>query len=232
VTGTFTRTRTLALVMMLGASGCASWISSDVRLHDDFRSYPLDWKGTDGSRVGPWTVRFAGYGSVEVSHVTGGGKAMRLSTLPSVRRDETHAAMVIGPEFAGPYDLQVALVTERQLRLNDPPNPWEVAWLVWQYTDDAHFYYFIAKPNGWELGKRDPAYPGGQRFLASGTSPQFPIGSWYNVHLRVEQPGHNSVWVDNARIADFDDSERPYDHGRIGFYLEDAVAAFGNVQLR
>lgn len=207
-------------------------MSSDIRLHDDFRSYPLDWKGTDGSQVGPWSVRFAGFGSVDLVHVVGSGKAMRLSTLPSVVHDETHAAMVVGPEFGGPYDLEVSMLTERQLRLNEPPNPWEVAWLVWEFADNAHFYYFIPKPNGWELGKRDPAYPGGQRFLASGTSPRFPIGAWYRVHVRVEQPGQSSVWVDGHRIASFTDTERPYDRGRIGFYLEDAVASFRDVQLR
>ncbi len=232
MTGTAGQLRALAVVAMLGASGCASWISSDVRLHDDFRAYPLDWKGIDGSQVGPWSVRFAGYGGVGFARVNGGGNVMRLATLPSSRANETHAALVVGPEFAGPYDLDVSMLTERQLRTNGPPNPWEVAWLVWNYTDDAHYYYFIPKPNGWEIGKRDPAYPGGQRFLATGTSPQYPVGVWYRVRLRVEQPGVSSLWVDGRKIATFADVERPYDRGRIGFYLEDAVAAFADVQLR
>lgn len=34
--------------------------------------------------------------------------------------------------------------------------------------------------------KRDPAYPGGQRFLATGRT-TYPVGGWYDV--RVEQRG-------------------------------------------
>ena len=224
--------RLMVIASLLGAAGCAAGLSPETRLHDDFRSYAIDWKGVDGAQVGPWTVRFAGFGTVEIAHLADGGRAMRLSPRMSQSADETHAALVVGPEFAGPYDLDVSLLTERQLRVNGPPNPWEVAWVVWQYTDDAHFYYFIPKPNGWEIGKRDPAYPGGQRFLASGTTRQFPIATWYRVRLRVEQPGRSSIWVDGQRVAEVSDVERPYAAGRIGFYLEDAVAAFGDIQLR
>ena len=70
-------------------------------------------------------------------------------------------------------DMTTTLGTVRQVR-NGPANPWEVAWLLWHYTDDQHFYSIVLKPNGWELGKEDPAYPGAQRFLATGApSPRF-----------------------------------------------------------
>jgi len=48
-----------------------------------------------------------------------------------------------------------------------------VAWVVFRYIDDDHFYHLALKPSGWELGKTDPSYPGGQRFLTTGTLPQF-----------------------------------------------------------
>jgi hypothetical protein len=38
--------------------------------------------------------------------------------------------------------------TDKQLRQNSTPNPWEVAWIMWRYQDDWHHYYFIFKPNG------------------------------------------------------------------------------------
>ena len=88
--------------------------------------------------------------------------------------DESHASLVVGPAITGDFTLKVSTATTRQLRTGSPPNPWEVAWVLWHYTDNSHFYYFVAKPNGWELGKEDPAYPGAQRFLATGATPVIP----------------------------------------------------------
>ena len=31
--------------------------------------------------------------------------------------------------------------------------------MLWRFLDDNHFYYLVLKPNGWEIGKADPAYP-------------------------------------------------------------------------
>lgn len=231
-----TAARTVAIAFACAAgvtelTGCASWMSSDIRLHDDFRSYPVGWRGTDGDVFGPWRVIFAGYGTAEIARIQG-RTALRLSTLGSATPAETHAALVVGPEFAGSYDVRVAMLTERQLRAPGAPNPWEVAWFVFQYTDAEHFYYFIPKPNGWELGKRDPAYPGGQRFLATGETPAYHVGAWCDLRLRVERPGHFVIWLDGIRVGAFDDAERPYALGRIGFYLEDASAAFTDLRLR
>lgn len=96
---------------------------------------------------------------------------------PSAQPAETHASLALGPETTGDVAVQVDMATTRHLRTGSAPNPWEVGWLLWRITDPQHFYYFIPKPNGWELGKADPAYAGGQRFLATGDWPQFPLGS-------------------------------------------------------
>ena len=73
----------------------------------------------------------------------------------------------------GDLDFTIRLRTLAQRRRGQP-NPWEVGWLLWRYTDNDHFYSFIVKPNGFELGKQDPAYPGRQRFLAYAYAPAFP----------------------------------------------------------
>ena len=90
------------------------------------------------------------------------------------------------------YSFSANIVTTAQLRSPDntpptpqnpdsKPNPWEVGWLLWCFSPDPthpydpsptsnsnfRFYALTLKPNGWEVSKQDPAYPGGQRFLKS-----------------------------------------------------------------
>ena len=110
------------------------------------------------------------------------------------------------------------------------PNTWETAWAMWHYTDNTHFYYLILKPNGWELGKGDPKYAGAQRFLATGSSPKFPIGSWNEIE--VTQTGAAiDVSVDGEHLTHFVDEERPYLNGAIGMYCEDSRVYFDDLSV-
>lgn len=181
----------------------------------------------DGEAFGPWRSAFAGHGCTKV-RTDGRTKWLELRPAAVRSRHDTLASLVLGPSFRGPLTLSADLATAAQLRRGDPPNSWEAAWLVWHYADDEHFYYFIPKPDGWELGKRDPAYPGGQRYLATGASPVFPVGAWTSV--RVFQTRDSiRVYAGGALLAEFTDRERPYRSGRIGLYTEDAQVLFRNV---
>jgi len=183
----------------------------------------------DGSTIGVWQFVYNGYGCngfVAANANTMLFEQPATSTSPA----ETHGSLVIGPYISGDFTLQVSVATTAQLRVNSAPNAWEVAWVLWHYTDDSHFYYFVPKPNGWELGKEDPAYPGAQRFLASGTSPSFPIGPWHRT--RVVQSGQTiQVFVNDLLITTFTDRERTYSSGRVGLYNEDAEVYFDNVSV-
>ena len=103
--------------------------------------------------------------------------------------------------------------------------------MIWDYTDNDHFYYFIPKPNGWELGKRDPAFPGGQKFLATGTNIKFPIQKWYTVKILQDANKKISVWVNGQKIVSYLDNQKPYTQGYVGFYTEDASVNFDDVSL-
>ncbi len=179
----------------------------------------------DGGKFGPWTVGYAGYGCVSV-------KPGLLNLIPKVAvvPSETHGCVALGPVTSGDLSLQVTVHTVKQIRTGSTPNDWEVGWVLWNYTDDDHFYSLLLKPTGWELGKEDPAYPGSQRFLAVGNTPKFPIGVDYKVKI-VQTGSLITAYVNNVIISQFMDSERPYKSGQIGLYCEDSSVNFSNVIL-
>ncbi len=217
-----------------------------VGFFENFSSYPLDTCFPDLTVFGPWLSQFNGYGCNKIEHDPSNSpnKLLSMAPLASQSSSETHAGLVLlappergGPSFTGPLPFQADLYTVSQLRATlpspeaAPPNPWEVAWVFWNYTDNDHFYYFIPKPNGWELGKKDPDYPGGQRFLATGSAPTFPIARWYTVKVIHDSANTISVYVNNALLTTFTDTERPYTAGKLGLYTEDAKVYFDNVSV-
>jgi hypothetical protein len=179
----------------------------------------------DGQSVGEWLLSFGGYGCNSVQSFSDGKAVIGLSPKAASSPGETHSALALGRTVSGNFVFGVSLKTSQQLRSGSVPNPWEVGWVVWNYSDNSHFYYFIPKPNGWELGKRDPAYPGGQRFLATGSTPVFPIGQWHQVKI-VQSGSSISVTVNGAPITRFSDHEAAYTSGRVGLYSEDAKVTF------
>lgn len=183
----------------------------------------------EGGGTGNWSVVFTGYGSVTA---TGSGSrlALRLRPAASARADETHAALVVSNSSYTTARLKTRVTLNEQLRTGTEPNPWETGWLVTRYTDNDHFYYLALKTNGWELGKRDPAYPGGQRFLVTGDSPRAAVGDPQTAQLSAK--GNTlTVKIDGSTVATFTDGQRPYQSGRVGMYTEDADATFDRISV-
>lgn len=199
----------------------------------------------DGSTQGQWYVQYNGYGSV--GKALDGTSVVSLSPKASTSPDETHAAMVTSSNsLSGDIDLTARIHTVQQLRTGSAPNAWETGWLVWNYGGDEHFYYLILKPNGWELGKSDnsrldPAgpvctwpsyvnclYPGAQRYLATGSSPTFAVGSWHVA--RVVQVGSTiKAYGDGLLLGTVTDSSNTYTSGKLGLYTEDARVSFDDI---
>ena len=204
--------------------------AASVAFADDFSSYAKDACFADGSSFGPWLSAYSGFGCVKTA-ADASGAWLEERPQTSVAPSETHASLAVGPSFSGPIDYSVQLQTVAQLRQGSAPNAWEVAWAIWNYTDDTHFYYLTLKPNGWELGKEDPAYPGAQRFLASGASPTFAVGVPHT--LRVVQDASNVItaYGDGQLLGTFTDAERPYSAGRIGVYNEDSQVRARSVSV-
>jgi hypothetical protein len=148
----------------------------------------------------------------------------------STSAGETHATLVRTTATYGDMDATVTMQTAAQLRQGSTPNTWEVGWVLWHFTDGTHFYSFVLKENGWELGKEDPAYPGAQRFLATSESVHFD--PFVPHTIRVIQRGNTmSVDVDGVRIVTATDTERPYASGNLAFYTEDATVWFDDARV-
>jgi Domain of Unknown Function (DUF1080) len=193
-----------------------------------FEAQPLALSWADGSRHGVWQSVYNGYGRNGVT--VDGSQVLTLRPAVSVSPDDTHGGLVTTVRSFGNVDATVRVRTVDQLRVG-PPNPWEVGWVLWNYTDDVHFYYLVLKPNGWELGKEDPAYPGAQRYLATSGSSHYAVGSWHT--FRVRQVGATiSVWGDGTFLKTFTDRQRPYFSGHLGLYTEDAAVHFDTINVR
>ena len=102
--------------------------------------------------------------------------------------------------------------------------------MVWHYTSNQRFYALTLEATGWVLSKQDPAYPGGERFLASGKTPVFRLGATHTVGI-VQIGDQMTVSADGHLLTQFTDTQRPYLTGAFGFYSEDAQASFGQIRL-
>jgi len=227
--------RRLVVLVVLGAA-LALALAPSARalgaslLSDGFDSYPTNVSWTDGSGHGNWKAVYNGYGVTKVVRdAQRNSDVLQEKPKSSTSPGETHAGLVTSNASFGDVDTTVQLKTVAQLR-TPTPNAWEVGWVLWHYTDDSHFYYFTPKPNGWELGKEDPAYPGAQRFLATGSSPAYPVGRWYTVRVR-QVLNTVTVWVNGAQVVSFTDTERPYVTGSLGLYNEDSQVRFESVTV-
>lgn len=187
-----------------------------------------DW--ADSSQHGQWTSVWNGYGHNGVVQSSSVNKVLRIMPQAVTDPSQTSSSLVVANTSFGDLDLYIDVKTVKQLR-TPTPNPWEVGWVLFGYTDNAHFYALVLKPNGWELDKEDPAYPGNQRFLATGSSPTFPVGVWR--HVRITKVGNSiSVSVNGQPLTSFVDQERPYTSGTIAAYAEDSQVFYDSIVVR
>lgn len=184
----------------------------------------------EGQSYGRWQDIYNGHGRVTRSNDPRLGSDLSLTPAVATSRSATHSALVISQTSFGNATTSLSVRTLGQLRKGTTPNPWEVGWVLWHYRDTRHFYYLLLKPNGWEFGKRDPGYPGGQRFLATGRT-RFPVGSWNSVSIR-QVGGAITVSANGHPLASRVDGQRPYLSGRLGLYTEDASAVFTRISVR
>jgi hypothetical protein len=156
-----------------------------------------------------------------------GGNAVVLASRPPVRLDETFSALITSRQAWRDFALTATMRPLRQLRLNDPGNAWETGWIVFRFRDLENYYYFIVKPNGWELGKKHGS--DAQVFLATGDVPALAIGESARVGI-LAKGARIRIAIDGVPVVDFVD-EHPLGRGAVGLYEEDARVRFGPVRV-
>jgi hypothetical protein len=150
-----------------------------------------------------------------------------LASPSPTRLDQTRSALITSHRTWRNFAFDFTTTPLRQLRLNDPGNTWETSWVMFRFRDLANYYYFIVKPNGWELGKKHGS--DAQIFLATGESPRLPIGATANVRL-VARGARIQAWIDGVRVLDYVDPN-PLAGGSVGLYQEDAKVRFSSVRV-
>jgi len=198
-------------------------------VHETWAHFTVGSYFGDGKTFGNWVERFTGYGHAAIVSDDQLNQALELGPRAPAKPSQTHGALVTSVATFGDFDATVQFATVRQLR-RPTPNAWETGWLVWHYTDRSHFYYFVLEHGSWELGKEDPAYPKGQRFMATGS--QSGLSPTKANVARIVQSGQTIfVYVNGLPVVRFLDDERPYMSGSFGLYCEDSIARFGLIHI-
>ena len=183
-----------------------------------------------------WESVYNGYGVTEIKD----DGSVYVKPSAAEADNVTHACLAVSKyaPTTKKYELGTTMTTLSQTRAKPSPKAWEVAWLLWDVAPDQpgtpnssfKFYDFILKPNGWEIGKQDPAYTGGQRFLYTGENLKLEFGKKYDIKVIADHsnPAFNkfSVYVNGELIKEFEDHERPIPVGKVGAYCEDAECLF------
>ena len=211
-----------------------SYVSSiaPIELHEEFSDVLYDMAPGTISPDGNWFAKWhdGGYLGVVEDFQDNSNNVFVVESGSVDKITETKSAMILSSREYANFKLSVDVRTDKQTRQNDPPNAWEVGWLVWAYNDPTHFNYFLLKSNGSEMGKYDGGVnPTHQKILFTNTSVQTSIGQWTNWKVIV-QDSHTTILVDDIEVLDFDDFSS-FDSGKIGFYLEDASVSFDNFDI-
>jgi hypothetical protein len=159
-----------------------------------------------------------GYGEVKQK-----GDTWLLSPKVATAVNETHSCLVLSDEIEKTGKFTIEAKTIAQLRQNDPPNVWEVAWVVFSAKDQSYFWYTLLKKNGLEIGYFTE---GQQHFVLTKDTPKLIISYphvfkfnllFSRLELRIDN---------NPRVI----IPRRITKGRLGYYCEDSICEYQLLQ--
>ena len=174
------------------------------------------------------TAALAGQWKTWWGNAAFGPAGVTLSSTVPTTPDETHSALVTTKRTWRDQTISFTTSTHAQLRTGSAPNPWEVGWVMFRFRDLANYYYFIVKPNGFELGKKQGS--DAQIFLATGDLPRLPLDAAHTVTVQA-QGARIQVSVDGRQVVDFTDPHPLLTAGSVGLYEEDSNVAFSSLAV-
>jgi Domain of Unknown Function (DUF1080) len=221
-------------------------------LYENFEGHTYTITDNQTSPNGKWFNKYSGLGTSGTVRITSSSSSSSSLTpadnnsnsnvvfyekpKTSTNPNETHAALTLTTQLYEDMDILLKVKTNQQLRQNSTPNPWEVAWIMWRYQDDWHHYYFIFKPNGVELGKKQNDNQAEEQiFLHTANEPRLKINEWNTWYIKMSG-NHIEIWLEMAdgfwqRVVNHYDNEPIGGPGKIGLYTEDAYVQFDDVYI-
>jgi hypothetical protein len=210
-------------------------------LYDNFEGPSYTITDNQISPNGKWLNKYNGLGASGTVNITS-STATDTNTVfyeepkTSTSPNETHAALTLTTQTYEDVEMHLKVKTNKQLRQNSAPNPWEVAWIMWRYQDDWHHYYFIFKPNGIELGKKQNENQAEEQiFLYTANEPKLKIDEWNTWYIKMSG-NHIEIWLEIAngsmqKVVNYYDNTPIMGSGNIGLYTEDAHVQFDDVHI-
>ncbi len=186
---------------------------------------------------GKWKNEYTGYGSTGVGAAGPVNNAFWLIPKAVTSASQSQAALVRSTgsycNFIADFDIN----TVKQTRQGSPPNTWEAGWFIFRYTDMFHYYWFLIRSDGIELGKKDCSTCSnpidGQKYLVTKKFPTLKPNTWH--HWKIQAIGnHIKVFVDNQWVVDFIDRGMTPQlaGGNVAMYSEDAYVKFDNMNVK
>ncbi|MGD0329693.1 MAG: DUF1080 domain-containing protein [Nitrososphaeria archaeon] len=199
-------------------------------LIDNFAGATYNIVDGQTSSNGLWTCQYAGYGETGVTTVNGKNVFFiepQAPTSPSVG----HAGLVATTLNYANFTANVEVNTASQLRQNSAPNPWEVAWVFFRYTNSENFYYVLFANNDLELGK----YQGNLTQLycyTTSSGPTFTLGDWTDYQISAVG-NHIQFWLNGTEVINYVDTTMSPQlaSGAVVMYDESSLTYWANMTI-
>jgi glucose/arabinose dehydrogenase len=207
-------------------------------LYDNFENGTYILNDGQVSPNGLWSNVYTGEGVSEVKEEPTGHHIFFMSPKIASLASESHTGLVSTTKNFSDFEMSVNVKTEKQLRQNIQPNPWEVAGVFFRYRDDHRNYGLLLKPVGIELSKREcnnnncPS-KAETVYLYTNSEPKFNIGSLSNLYIKVIG-NQMTIGINGSKVFDYVDKNMSSQlrNGTIGLYTDDAAASFDNVYIK
>ncbi|MBI5046739.1 hypothetical protein HZC07_03335 [Candidatus Micrarchaeota archaeon] len=171
-----------------------------------------------------WQEIYNGYGLVNANN---NYVYLRPRAVTGPLSNTSAALVVLTDTLPRDYVFSADVTLIKQLRIGNPPNPWETAWLLYNYQDPDNFWYFTPKTNGIELAR---VVNDEQQFFVTENSPQIQEGQKYKL-TSIVRNGIVSEFINDQEVATYNMGSSYSASNSLALYTEDAEVSFENILI-